>query len=105
MPSGDGPPPDIYVRLQKDAEYREQILAWLRANGIDPADVPGRARASVVDGMLTVPLYVRNEHGRLVIDPSDPLQPATHTVTVPVRVEPNADVLLWLTPRCETCGR
>lgn len=95
---------DVEVRLRDDVDFRDQILAWLRANDIDPSLVPARARASISDGLLTLPIYVRTAKGQLFVDPSTDA-PARHTVTVPVKVAPPPDVQLWLTPRCETCGR
>lgn len=93
------------VRLHEDGDYREAICAWLIANGINPADVPMDARASIADGQLTIPLKVKSTKGNDLIDPSDDTQTFRSTVTVPVTVPPSPDVELWLAPRCTECGR
>lgn len=92
-------------RIRENETYRQAIINWLTANGIDPKLVPIDARASVADGMLTIPLKVQDENGRDQIDPNEPFAIARHTVTVPVVVPPTPDVELWLTPVCPTCGR
>lgn len=93
------------VRLQEDGDYREAVCVWLRANGINPADVPMDARASVVDGRLTIPLKVKSVNDHDLIDPSDSEQTFRSTVSVPVTVPPSPDVELWLAPRCPECNR
>lgn len=93
------------LRLRDDEEFRTQILNWLRANGVKPEEVPAGVRATVTDGRLTIPVFVRDSEGHQIEDPSAPGTLATYTVTVPVVVPPSRDVELWLQPRCETCGR
>lgn len=95
---------DIEARMREDETFRTAICDWLTANGVDPAQVPVEAKASVTDGKLTIPL-IRDEHGRVQVDPDDALKLVYRTVTVPVVVPPTADVKLWLTPTCPTCGR
>jgi len=92
-------------RIIQEDDYRKTVCDWLAANGINPRDVPTHARASIADGQLTIPMYVVDKKGHHVIDPNDPNAALTHAVTVPVKVQPNSDVELWLMPRCETCGR
>jgi hypothetical protein len=92
-------------RLHDDTNFRDAVCAWVRANGIDPADVPPNTRASIVDGQLTITIRVKSAKGHHVIDPGDEEQMLTTTVTVPVKVPPSHDVELWLAPRCSECGR
>lgn len=88
-----------------DNELRKQVAAWLSANGLDPNDVPAYGTVTVADGQITTEVFVRNERGKLVCEPGDPMRPAHRTVQAPLLVEPNAAVAEWLRPRCPTCGR
>jgi hypothetical protein len=84
-------------------EFRREICAWLRANGVDPARTPMDPYASVADGVLTIRQKVSRE-GRDVVLPGG-LGVLAETITVPVVVAPDARVAEWLLPRCPTCGR
>jgi hypothetical protein len=95
---------DIQDRLRNDEAFHAQVFDWLTAHGIDPRTVPMSARASIADGKLTIPVKIASVRGSDVIEPFED-QVATSTKTVPVIVEPNDDVKLWLVPRCESCGR
>jgi hypothetical protein len=44
-------------------EQRIAICDWLRANGIDPGEVPADAPISYADGVLTYRKVVRNGDG------------------------------------------
>lgn len=79
-------------------------MAWLHANGIDPKQVPARERPSLVDGRLTLHMFTLSASGNVQIDPLTDA-PLRHTVTVPMTVEPDAQVARWLTPPCTECGR
>lgn len=92
------------VNLEDDAEAREEVCAWLRANGIDPARTPMYPQASISDGRLTIRQKVRR-NGHDVIDPEEPNRIMEETITVPVVVEPTGVVATWIAPRCPTCGR
>lgn len=96
---------DVQERIEKDVTFRSQVLDWLCANGIDSRHVPAGERPSLVDGMLTARMFTLNAKGAVQFDPIAENKALTHTVTVPMVVEPNADVLSWLTPPCSTCGR
>lgn len=103
-----GIPGHVWVarqRLTTDDDYRVAICDWLTHNGVDYHDVPMGSHASIVNGQLTIELWVRNASGQLVWDPDNPSEIMRRSVTVPVKVKPNGDVELWLMPRCETCGR
>jgi hypothetical protein len=92
-------------RIDDDAEFREAVCVWLRANGLNPNDIPAGACPSIADGQITVGTWVRGENGGLLMDPADPNYPLRRTVTVPLVEEPTGDVAEWLKPRCPTCGR
>lgn len=83
---------------------RTQACDWLRANGIDPGRVAGDARATMVDGQVTLVMKVRGPNGGDVIDPEG-LDVLKETKTFPVTVPPPPLVEKWLAPKCPTCGR
>lgn len=91
-----------------DEDFRTKVCAWFLANGLDPARLPAEPDASIADGQLTALRKVGRpgEHGRLV-DVLDErgAGPLLETVTVPLLVEPDAEVAEWLRPRCPTCDR
>lgn len=95
----------VQERVENDKPFRDRLIAWLAANGIDADQVPAGERPSLVDGRLTLRMYTLNAKGRQQIDPIDDNRLLTHTVTVPITVQPDADVLSWLIPPCSTCGR
>ena len=92
-------------RIRENETHRQAVIDWLNANGIDVKAVPIDAKASITDGMLTIPLKVKDAQGRDQIDPDRANSILLHTVTVPVVVPPTPEVELWLTPTCPTCGR
>jgi hypothetical protein len=81
-----------------------QTCDWLRANGINPAHVSSDARASMVDGQLTLVMKVRGPDGRDVCNPEG-TGVLMETKTFPVTVPPPPLVEVWLAPKCPTCGR
>lgn len=81
-----------------------QACDWLRANGINPAHVAADARASMVDGKVTLVMKVRGANGHDVIDPEG-TGVLMETRTFPVTVAPPPLVEIWLAPKCPTCGR
>lgn len=82
----------------------EQTLAWLRANGINPAHVTPEPNASMADGQVTLIMKVRGPNGGDVIDPEG-FGVLKETKTFPVTVPPPPLVETWLAPKCPTCGR
>lgn len=94
----------LQFRLDHDEPFRNRLIAWLAANGIDADQVPHGERPSLVDDQLTVRMFTLAK-GRPQGDPIDDNRILTHTVTVPIMVQPDADVLSWLIPPCSTCGR
>jgi len=95
---------DVEERVRKDAAFRDRLCDWLRLNGINPHHVPHDERPTYADGKLTLRMKLLNDKGKQQFDPSGD-GVLTHAVTVPVEVPPTDDVLLWLAPRCPTCGR
>lgn len=83
---------------------RRLVCDWLRANGINPDHVFADARATMVDGQVTLVMKVRGPNGHDVIDPQG-RSVLTETKTFPVTVPPPALVEEWLAPKCPTCGR
>lgn len=95
----------VQQRVRDDATFRDKLLAWLLANGIDGRHVPAGERPTLVGGQMTLRMFTLSPAGRQQPDPIAEDKMLTHTVTVPVVVEPDAEVLTWLTPPCPTCGR
>lgn len=85
--------------------FRERIQAWLRANNIDPSRVPVQPYVAVSEGQISIDMFVTNTEGRVQSDPSSPGRPWTKTFAVPLVVEPDAVVKLWIGPRCPECGQ
>ena len=84
--------PDMWPHLV-DTGRREELKAWLQANGIDPADVPIHANISIEPTkprgahLIRYTVYLRDTSGRKYQDP------ATHDAaqeerTVPLLVQP-----------------
>jgi hypothetical protein len=95
---------DVQERVEKDAAFRDRLCDWLRLNDIEPNHVPAYERPTYADGKLTLRMRLLDANGKPQYTPAgDGL--LEHTVTLPVEVPPTDDVLLWLAPRCPTCGR
>jgi hypothetical protein len=78
-----------------ETQVSAQLCEWFRANGLDPSAVRADSRASIADGQLSVRVAVR-PNGHDVIDPNNPNDVLTETVTVPVVVPPTPFVREWL---------
>jgi hypothetical protein len=74
-------------------EVQRPIMAWLRANGIDPSDVPVDAVATIENGRITCPVYVRRDGSRYL---DDNRHVAMGSVDVPLREQPTGIVADWL---------
>lgn len=84
-------------------DLREHILAWLRANGIDPNIVPAEPYMTLDGDRMTTDVYQLDDSGHKMIAPGkDKLARTVATFTV---TPPPADVAEWLRPRCPECGR
>ncbi|HVE25034.1 MAG TPA: hypothetical protein VNC22_06505 [Sporichthya sp.] len=84
-------------------ELREHLLAWLRANSINPNNIPPDAYMSIAGDQLTTEEHMLGPDGQKLFTPSGEVlarTTATYTVTAPP-----ADVAEWLRPRCSECGR
>lgn len=89
-------------------DFRKKVCAWLEANGLDPAATPVEPHASIANGMLTLLQKTRRRvaSGRMadIVDTTG-YGILTHTISVPLLVEPDDEVRQWLQPKCPTCGR
>lgn len=94
----------IKLRVRDDALFRARLCDWLRANGINPNQVPPNERPSLVDGKLTLQLQTLSAKGNPQIAP-DGETILTHTVTVPMVLPPDGEIARWLVPPCTKCGR
>lgn len=88
----------VQERIEQDAAFRGKLIGWLGANGVADAGrtVPSGERPSIADGQLTIRLYTLSAAGRVQLDPDVEDAALTHVVTVPVIVQPDADVQTWL---------
>lgn len=76
-------------------EIMPQIMEWLAANNITPADVPVEAVPVIAGGRITCPVYLRNEDGNKYLD-RETGQAARSSVTVPLLVDPPEALADWL---------
>lgn len=83
---------------------REQVVAWLAANEIEPDRIPTRPHMTLHGDRLTTDQKVKIG-GRDQIDPATGDTVARETVTYTITVPPPPDVATWLLPRCSECGR
>jgi hypothetical protein len=99
--------------IKVNDRFRQEICAWLDANGLDSRHTPPDARPSIVDGKLTIEQQLVID-GALQVDAGgggrhpDGLvfeKVKTHTVTVDVKVPPTPAVEYWLMEPCTECGR
>lgn len=72
------------IRLHPDlvGANRDRLMAWARANGLDPNMIPVPSTATIDAGRLTINQFVPNANGRKQIDPNNPDQILTTTITV-----------------------
>lgn len=70
---------------------REAVCAWLRANGIDPRDVPHKADVTIDKGptgrFLRCEVFDRGTDGLIKVDERGE-KPAILVINVPLQVEP-----------------
>jgi hypothetical protein len=74
-------------------KVQRPIVAWLRANGINPGDVPIDAVATIKDGRITCPVYLRRDGSRYL---DKDRNVAMGSVDVPLREQPAGIVADWL---------
>lgn len=90
--------------LKDGSELWKNVLAWLRANGIRPEDIPTDPTMTIDGERLTTDVFMRGSEGQKLFTPDGMgLERATRTYTISVPAPP--DVAEWLRPRCPTCGR
>lgn len=75
--------PDIWPTIADDQQRRTELFDWLRANGIEPNDIPIDSEVTVEPGdcgsavrhthVIRHAVYLRNEHGHhYLADPDHP---------------------------------
>ncbi|MEI5520702.1 hypothetical protein WB388_08815 [Streptomyces brasiliscabiei] len=77
-----------FVGTDRHAEF----LSWLKANGIDPEDVPTNTEITVETGtdggrLIRYTVYLRNANGAKYLDEATG-EPAQQERTAPAQVEP-----------------
>lgn len=78
-----------------DNELREEICAWLRANGVDPADIPMDVRMTLGERWVSTDVFVRGPGGGILLTAAcDDVQLETRRFVV--NVPPAGRVLEWL---------
>lgn len=81
---------DIWPTISRNPMLHSQILHWLRANNIDPSDVPTESPVSIEPGngghVIRYTAMLRNANGRkYLVDPDDPDKGVAHEErTVPL---------------------
>lgn len=85
-------------------ELQDHLVEWLKANGINPNDVPHDAEMTYDGNELNTDLYLAGEEGGRVMLPGRN-ELARTMATFTITVEPPPDVAWWLRTRCPTCGR
>ncbi|MGJ5897977.1 hypothetical protein ACSCBZ_39425 [Streptomyces niveiscabiei] len=69
----------------------DAVANWLRANGIDPCDVPIHGPITIDQGRIRYAAHLRNEAGRKYVDETTG-DVAQEERTAPLKVEPPANV-------------
>lgn len=67
------------------------VAEWLRANDIDPSDVPFEGPIAIKQGHIRYAALLRNEDGHRYVDEATG-DAAWAQLTAPLRVEPPANV-------------
>jgi hypothetical protein len=82
----------VYEAAHGSPEH-EQLMEWLRANGVEPDDTPAESHAIISDGSLTIQQFARKD-GKLYLNPSGDGAART-TVTVPFKAQPPDFWTFW----------
>ncbi|MEV5163879.1 hypothetical protein AB0K66_04525 [Streptomyces werraensis] len=89
---------DLYRRVYWTPDGMRAVQAWMRANSIDPDDVPVHSEMVLEDSafglLIRYEAYRINEDGHRYVDP-DTDQAAVEPRTTLLQLPPPAD---WLTP-------
>jgi len=75
------------LNLEPFPPRHEPVLAWLRANNIEPRCVPVAQEVRIDKDSITLDLFVRDEQGQLVVENH---RPVIKRVTVPLISSPAA---------------
>lgn len=104
-----------YRDVTTNDALRNELCAWLEANGIDPDLVPAEERPTLTEDMqrsfprhadmvLDIRMWERAEHGGMLLN-NLRTAPIERMHTVPITVPPPPNVRAWLDSRCPTCRR
>lgn len=69
--------------MHGNRDYRERLCAWLRANGVDPADVPADSTIEETGDTLSLDVVVRDAGGAVIVATNSVLRTR---ITVPLIV-------------------
>lgn len=87
----DKPEREAYIDL-----HRVRICAWVKANGIDPNDVPLYAWVRIEGGdQIACPVWRRNAEGKPYLD-EETGELARGLIVRPLVAEPGETVARWL---------
>ncbi|WP_228916824.1 hypothetical protein [Streptomyces sp. DH20] len=90
---------DLYQRVYRTPDGMRAVQAWMRANSINPDDVPVHSELAIEDSAFGMVIRYRalrrTPSGRLFPDPNDPDRLATQGRTTLLQLPPPAD---WVTP-------
>lgn len=73
-------------------KHMDTIMEWLRANDIEPTDVPVWHVPKISDGQITCRVYLRRDGRKYLVDG----EPAMDTVVVPLKEAPPEVLSQWL---------
>lgn len=83
--------PDLTAQYETPYGPRAAVAAWLRANGINPDDVPVEGPITIDEQQIRYTAMLRNETGHHYVDDSTG-EAAREARTAPLATEPPADV-------------
>lgn len=83
-----------------DWQRQKEIRAWLRMNGIRPADVPADSTVLLTESVehgweIWFEKYERSANGMILVDPHKPDEAFVKQYAVPLSIDPPVH---WLTP-------
>lgn len=81
--------------LEDGSELWKNVLAWLRANGIRPEDIPVDRTMTLDGDRLTTDIFLLGEGGRKKLA-ADGMTVQRTVTTFTIAVPPAADVAKWL---------
>lgn len=81
------------MRRELAIKNMDAIVAWLKANGIEPTDVPIDEVPRIIAGAISCRVFLRNEEGRKYLVDGEV---ATAQTSVPLRQAPPESLSEWL---------